>query len=372
MALTGMAPAVLTETIYALSSEKIIPDRIIAVTTKSGKEVLEKKLTKNKKLLELRKLILGKKPVCKLILHTSVINIPCDESGETKDLEDIWDSRDSEAAAEFLFNQIRSLTSCTSSRLIVSMSGGRKTLGVMVYACMCIFARRKDRVVHVLVNAPFDNPKLEPPFYYPDKKIKKYVLPDSEGGEPREIKASSVRLELADVPILQLRDTLGDKIHETKNFMDHVKNLNKRLIEQSGSPRIEFSSDWKTITVNGEYSVKMTSREYLFYKMLVLRCINKESDFSGRTEAAKLYLDFLQNNLVEVKSSSSDIEKIKEDIGEIKKYLLDVPVDEKEISRIITRRTSDIRKKFDSMPTYIQEKAAPKKGDKVEDVRLQS
>ena len=46
LAVTGMTPAVLTETIWALAHEKIpvIPDRVVAVTTTRGKQLMEQEL----------------------------------------------------------------------------------------------------------------------------------------------------------------------------------------------------------------------------------------------------------------------------------------------------------------------------------------
>src|ERR1035437_8468964 len=46
LAVTGMSPAVLTETVWALAQEKepVIPDRIVVITTISGRQAIEREL----------------------------------------------------------------------------------------------------------------------------------------------------------------------------------------------------------------------------------------------------------------------------------------------------------------------------------------
>src|SRR5213594_1168508 len=69
LAVTGMSPAVLTETVWALAQESppIIPERVVVLTTFSGREAIERELLKSAEgsgesiWQELRRTVLGQK-----------------------------------------------------------------------------------------------------------------------------------------------------------------------------------------------------------------------------------------------------------------------------------------------------------------------
>src|SRR6516164_11043285 len=46
LAVTGMSPAILTETVWALAQENppVVPDRVVVLTTTAGKEQIERQL----------------------------------------------------------------------------------------------------------------------------------------------------------------------------------------------------------------------------------------------------------------------------------------------------------------------------------------
>ena len=68
LAVTGMSPAVLTETVWALAQEKepVIPDRVVVITTISGRQAIERELLMPARpdartvWQELRRAVLGK------------------------------------------------------------------------------------------------------------------------------------------------------------------------------------------------------------------------------------------------------------------------------------------------------------------------
>ncbi len=61
IAMVGMSPAVLTETVYALYKQKDTPDEVWVVTTQKGKETVQKALWGEQKVWEELQKAVGKK-----------------------------------------------------------------------------------------------------------------------------------------------------------------------------------------------------------------------------------------------------------------------------------------------------------------------
>jgi CRISPR-associated protein NE0113 (Cas_NE0113) len=87
------------------------------------------------------------------------------------------------------------------TRLIASIAGGRKTMSALLYACMTLIGREGDRLTHVLVNEPFDDPRLRPRFYFPEQ-------PSAELAtlENKTVRVTEAHIDLADVPFVPLRN----------------------------------------------------------------------------------------------------------------------------------------------------------------------
>ena len=116
LALTGMSPAVLTETIWALANPPgselpIIPDKVVVVTTGSGRDWIQRELFTpasefgGVNAWEALRMVLLKgrhKSDPRLLLdEIRVIKAPDAMSGCAKALDDIRSVQDNEAAADF-------------------------------------------------------------------------------------------------------------------------------------------------------------------------------------------------------------------------------------------------------------------------------
>ena len=66
--------------------------------------------------------------------------------------------------------------------------------------CMTLLGRERDRLCHVLVNPPFDNSLLSPPFYFPDPAVDSYALADDGTHAPEE-----ACIRLCEVPFVRTR-----------------------------------------------------------------------------------------------------------------------------------------------------------------------
>jgi CRISPR-associated protein (TIGR02584 family) len=179
--LCGKSPAVITETVYALNREEpsFIPDDIVVLTTSEGRSCVEKELFKTKVWDRLRK-ILGAPPgKLNFGLSSNSIRLLLGASVNS-DASDIVTSADNDSASDFIMGTLRQFTENPDTQVFFSIAGGRKTMSAIAALAMSMLGRKQDRLCHVLVNSPFDNPGLSPKFYYPDPKVKKYKTPNGK------------------------------------------------------------------------------------------------------------------------------------------------------------------------------------------------
>ncbi len=203
-AVLGVSPSVLTETVWALahSAEPLIPDHIVVLTTTVGRQALSKALFNNDcgwqrlvaALSREGHAVAGKLRFGLAADHVRLFPAPDGAS----DLADLVTSADNLAAADFILRELRSFTESPDTEVLASIAGGRKTMSAMLMACMSLLGRSQDRVLHVLVNAPFDTP-LDPPFLFPEAKVK------HRGADGRSHASSRALIELIDVPFVRMR-----------------------------------------------------------------------------------------------------------------------------------------------------------------------
>ncbi len=201
LAVTGLSPQVVTETLYALaiqSKPAFIPSEIRLITTREGRERARLSLLHPKSGWFHR---LRRDYSLPLIAfdddHIRVLR-----DGNGKPLDDIRSPGDNLRAADAITEQVRILTQDSDSALHVSIAGGRKTMGFYLGYALSLFGRPQDRLSHVLVSPPYES---HPQFFYPTphSELIHTLPPDSR---PLDVKDAQVTL--ADIPFVRLRDGL--------------------------------------------------------------------------------------------------------------------------------------------------------------------
>lgn len=207
-ALVGTSPAVLTETLYALARQNppVVPDEITVVTTAKGREAMLRKLLTppspgapaawERFRRDMRRR--GLDPAGRLAFGEA--SIRCIPSAACGFLDDVASRDDNRLLADFLLGELRRYTEESGTRLVASLAGGRKTMGALLLSCMTLLARPQDSVCHVLVSPPYDDPRLSPPFFFPDPRLS-HVLP----GEARSFPSRRARIDLIDLPFVKIR-----------------------------------------------------------------------------------------------------------------------------------------------------------------------
>ena len=170
----GTSPAVLTETVWALAhqSPAIIPDEIVVLVTKSGKEKLYREILEGspcvwdrmRESLRLENLDVEGR----LVFGDTSIHVIPDERGNG--IDDLRSGEDNLRAADFMLRQLRQYTESPDTVVMTSIAGGRKTMSALLFSCMTLLGREEDKVFHVLLPSEFEE-GVTPTMYYPVKGI---------------------------------------------------------------------------------------------------------------------------------------------------------------------------------------------------------
>jgi CRISPR-associated protein (TIGR02584 family) len=211
----GLAPQVLTETLYCLGKETppFVPTEVHVVTTQEGRHraILS--------LLDASTAMLGRleseHALAGLAAALTPERIHVIASAGGAPLPDIDSKDDNAATANLMVGLLRTLSADPACALHVSIAGGRKTMGFLLGYALSLFGRPQDRLSHVLVSQPFQD---HPEFYFPPRVPR--VLLDRAG---RPASTADARLILAYIELVLLRDGLPPRLLEAeRSFSDLV------------------------------------------------------------------------------------------------------------------------------------------------------
>jgi CRISPR-associated protein (TIGR02584 family) len=201
LAVTGLTPQVVTETLYALAchaESPWMPDEVHLITTTTGAE--------NARL----NLLLPDGWFHRLCqdyrlppIAFPVENIHILADADRQALEDIRTPAQNTLAADFITETVRRLTADPESELHVSIAGGRKTMGYYLGYALSLYGRQQDRLSHVLVSDPYETNRE---FYYPTPYD--HPIHSRRGDKEVTVDARNARVELADIPFVRLREGL--------------------------------------------------------------------------------------------------------------------------------------------------------------------
>jgi len=269
VAVTGMSPAVLTETVWALANpatgaERVVPDHIVAITTTAGRDRLHSLFFKDRHWATFQQKLAAQLGRNKNLLAGRLrfgpaqdhIRIIPTAGPDAQDADDIRTPADHAAAADFILRTVREFSEEDGTRIIFSVAGGRKTMGALLFSVATLLGRPGDRVTHVLVNEPYENPRHG--FLYPGCLL---------GPDPLPENTPAPRIELADVPFVPLRRLfardLGGRI---SGYMDLVRRLDDKVAGLAEVASLALDINAQTLAVNDRPPLKVGPRA--FYLML--------------------------------------------------------------------------------------------------------
>ena len=203
LAVTGLNPQVITETLFALHQSKKTVDAVHVITTRDGKEMIYATLLSGKKGRYYQYLDeYGINPSSIDFSHRN-IHVISDEHGI--EIPDIGSELDNERFLKKCLDLSFSFTSSLDTAVFFSVAGGRKTMSACLSLAVQIYGRPQDRLYHVLVSPEFESSR---DFYYPPKKSKPIELRDHQG-KPFFKETKYAEVNLIHMPFFSIREQLS-------------------------------------------------------------------------------------------------------------------------------------------------------------------
>ena len=212
LAVTGLSPQVITETLYALHQNNQKVDAIHVITTRDGKERIYADLLAGKigyYFLYLEEY--GIEPSSIDFSHRN-IHVITDEYGI--EIPDIANESDNERLLKMCLDLTFLFTRDTDTVVFFSVAGGRKTMSSCLTLAAQMYGRNQDRLYHVLISPEFESNK---DFYYPPKKSRPVELRD-KNGQPFFKETRYAEVNLIHIPFVSIREQLApDLLKEPKD-----------------------------------------------------------------------------------------------------------------------------------------------------------
>lgn len=298
LAVTGMSPAVITETLWALAhpppgsgEEPVLPHRVVALTTTVGRrEVASQLFTPRPAFaglsawdaLRAALIAAGFDLTDRLRFGTTaddlrVFTTTDRRTGRTIELDDLRTPADNEAAATFILDHVRGFVEDPDKHLIASLAGGRKTMSALLYACFTLLGRDTDRLTHVLVSEPFEQLR---DFCFPAQPGGPLSARDGTAHDP-----ATARIELADVPFVPLRYLFPRELgRPAGGFLRLVESCRAGVRARVAEGlQITVTRSRPEIEINGS-RLKLGPREHLLLLFLAQRTKNGEPPFAAQKD----------------------------------------------------------------------------------------
>ncbi len=263
LAVTGLSPQIVTETVYSLAvaaappRRRFVPTEIRLVTTREGAERAKLSLLHPESGWFHR--LRADYALPPIAFESEHIHVLEDAGG--RPLCDIRTPEDNTRAADTITEVVRELTRDGESALHVSIAGGRKTMGFYLGYAMSLYGRPQDRLSHVLVSAPYES---HPQFFYPTTTSQVIYTPPPHN-RPYDTREATVTL--AEIPFVRLREGLNPSLMEgTASFSAAVAEAQRAL------PALRLALDPDNCMVSaGAESFSMRPAYFAFYWMLAER-----------------------------------------------------------------------------------------------------
>lgn len=264
VAIVGMSPQVVTETLWALRTERgFVPDEVRVILTRSARDCVVKSLLDPAEG-RFHAFCRDYGLVGKIRFDESCVTVVAD--GEGRELDDIRTPEESAAAADTIVRVIGNVCSDPNTIVHVSIAGGRKSMGFFAGYAMSLFARPRDSVSHVLVNDPFESNR---DFFYPPPEEKEIV--DARG---ESISSREARVMLADIPIVRLRTGLPeDLLTGDASFGRAVEEAQRTLFP---STALVFRGDARGVLCDG-VEVLLPPAQYAVLRWMAERAKREEA-----------------------------------------------------------------------------------------------
>lgn len=231
IAITGTAPAVLTEAVWGLATgrDPVVPDKIVVMTTAKGRAEVQERLLKGGVWDKLVRTLAerGVDVADKLVLEEEMPVF----TYKGKAVEDLPTRETNLAAADRMMQVIRQYAEDDDYVIHALMAGGRKTMSALFFSTMCLLGRRTDHIYHVLVSDGYEDRSLNPLFFFPQKGVvhkatKKVLHGKKVEGVAVALKSEDCEINLFDVPFVPMGDWAEQKCRALSKGLSYENIIN--------------------------------------------------------------------------------------------------------------------------------------------------
>lgn len=263
LSIAGLTPQVITETLYALlvARPHPVPIREIQVitTTAGERRVREALLAPGTGYFHRFRREFGL-PGNRIRFDASCIRVPRDPAG--RPIQDVRTPADNALVADFILSVVRELTADPATALHGSVAGGRKTMGLFLGVAFQLLARPQDRLSHVLVWPP--EMEGNPEFYYPPPKPATYTV------QGKRINSRDIRVELAEIPMLLLRERVQAVDLGTASYTSLIAQAQRELDRLALPPQAALEVHSRSLRIE-QRAVRLTPLEFAVYALFARR-----------------------------------------------------------------------------------------------------
>lgn len=294
LAVTGLSPQILTETLYALgvgveeSETAFIPTEIHLLTTQEGAQLARTALL-HPNGGQFHALLADYPQLGQPVFDDRHIHIIHDAAGLP--LADIRTPEENASAADNITALMAELTRDENAKLHVSIAGGRKTMGFYLGYAFSLFARPQDELSHVLVSSPFEG---HPEFFFPPATPKRLATRDG-----RHIDTADAHITLARIPVVRLRHGQPQALLDGQaSFGETVATIQKSL----EPPHLAIDLRTREVRCGGS-PVKLTPALLAWFAWWARQTLLHKGPQSWRSAEATEFLD-LYRQVVGIDASS--------------------------------------------------------------------
>lgn len=241
VAVSGMSPQILTETLYMLAVKgepRFVPTEVHLISTVQGVELARAKLLDGGRGHYFA--LLDEYGLDRDAIDFGPANLHVIRDAQGRPLDDIHDESANHAAADFIMELLRGFCRDSDAAIHASMAGGRKTMGFYMGYAMSLLGRPQDRLSHVLLNVPFE---FCPEFFYPPALPRELTIRD------QTVNTADARLILADIPFVRLgRRPALEELQKGAGYSETVRRLQDSLDE----PRLVIDFDGARVQAHGK------------------------------------------------------------------------------------------------------------------------
>ncbi len=280
LAVVGLSPQVITETLFTLHQQDRRIDAVHIITTRQGKEMINAHLLapgdgKYYRYLREYNIDFGS-------IDFGFDNIHTVKDGNGIDIDDIYDEEDNERLLRKCLELTFRFTCDPNTAVFFSVAGGRKTMTSCLTLAAQLYGRRQDRIYHVLVSPEFESNRN---FYYPPRESVSIKL-RNKNGEHYLKETRYAKIKLVPVPFISIREQLSDDM--LKEPRDPATLMLSLVKEEPYHLTIDLSSR-KIIYKNVEFDV-MPARLAL-YAFFALKKKECKKDFGTCRNCTECYID---------------------------------------------------------------------------------